>query len=268
MRNKEKVHEWIDRFNHNNLTEEELALFTEMVKRDPRLREEVLLDREINSFLAETDFLELRKKICKVCAERPGGKNSNSRIILMAASFLVLFSVGWILQIIMHRGSEQPGIKREGLQTTSEHTVPLVREKRDDIRGSSVLVKKEEQSPIRSDSLPEIHDLLACYQPDKMLENLIGTTNRTTGFRLLKPEQSSVYLTGGVILFSWVTDTSEETSVIVQNNRGITRYESESNSKQSVGLNASFFGNGLFYFKIMRKDEIVCFGKFIIRDKE
>jgi hypothetical protein len=267
MRNKEKVHEWIDRYNTNNLTDEEFRLFIEMVNRDPRLKEEVLLDSDINTFLKGTDLLELRKKISKVCAERPGRKNANPGIMLMAASVVVLVSMGWMMLFILHPQPLTPVTKFKGVQntkTTTKKGTPGLKEEKP---GELVGVKSTDQMQHPPGSFQAQHDLLACYQPDKTMENLIGTTNRAAGFMLVKPEQNSIFFPGSIILFHWVTDPSEETSLIVENNRGIVRYASESNTKQSVCLNASFLGHGLFYFKILRDDEIVCFGKFVIRDR-
>jgi hypothetical protein len=57
----------------------------------------------------------------------------------------------------------------------------------------------------------------------------------------------------------------EETSLIVENNIGLVVYESDSNYNQTVFLKTSFLDLGLFYYKIMRKDEVIYFGKFTIQ---
>ena len=66
MNKNEKIHEWIDRFNDNELTGDELSEFLELLKVDEALKAEVRLDKDLNEFLQDEGELSLRKKIMEV----------------------------------------------------------------------------------------------------------------------------------------------------------------------------------------------------------
>ena len=268
MRNKEKLHEWIDRYNNNELSGEELVIFLEMMNKDYRVREEVLLDKELNSILKDDDILELRKKIRKICSENPAKRNRNTRIMLMAASLFILLSLEYTIFYLTRSPKKTDKSEFVHLQNSPGKREPhQPKTSFLDSKQVYTIFKKDKPVSLDNDSreIENTYDLLACYQPNKALENLIGTTHRSSGFRILKPVGSFVYTQKSTIWFSWKTENPVETSLIVENNIGLIVYESDSNFNQSVFLKASFLGPGLFYYKIMRKDEVIYFGKFTVR---
>ena len=268
MRNKEKLHEWIDRYNNSDLSGEELVIFLEMMNKDHRVREEVWLDNELNYVLKENDILELRKKIREICSGYPAKKTRNTMIMLMAASLLILLSAEYSIFYLTRFPNkianpefvhlQNPPLKKESdnLKTNLQDSKQVL-----------AIFLKDKPVPLENDSreIKNTFDLLACYQPNKALETLIGTTNRSERFRMMKPEISSVFTRKSTIWFSWKTENPEETSLIVENNFGLIVYESDSNYNQSVFLKTSFLGFGLFYYKIIQKDEVIYFGKFTIQ---
>ena len=77
MSDREKLPELIDRFNNGKLTGEKLTAFLEMLKTNPRLREEVRLDSDLNEILANMDILELRQKILSIQQNRQKRKGTD-----------------------------------------------------------------------------------------------------------------------------------------------------------------------------------------------
>lgn len=239
-----------------------------MMKSDRRIREEVLLDKELNTVLKETDILELRKKIRKISSEKAAGWNPGTRILMMAASLLILLSAEFAIYYLTNT---QKKIEKPGLANKQELSGNKGLNNREPAlqAAKKFITILQKGVPGVSDNDPlattTTYDLLASYQPDKALENLIGTTNRSGSFRMLKPAISSVFSRKSTILFSWKTEIPLETSLVVENNTGLVVYESDSNYNQSVYLKASFLNLGLYYYKIMRKDEVIYFGKFTIQ---
>ena len=267
MRHKEKLHEWIDRYNNNELSGEELEIFLEIMKKDYRVREEVWLDNELNSILKQDDILELRKKIKKICSEKPDTRNRNTRIILMAASILVLLSVEYTIFYLTHAPKKTNKSDFSHFQISPEKTEFSQKKKAlSHSNHNYAIFQKDKQHSLGNDTLEieNTYDLLACYQPNIAQENLIGATNRSGSIRMLKPAMFSVFSRKSTIWFSWKTENPEETSLIVENNHGNVVYESDTNYNQSVFLKASYLDFGLFYYKIMRKDEVIYFGKFTV----
>jgi hypothetical protein len=88
----EKLPEWIDRYNANDLKGEELEEFLLLLERDPELRKEVRLDKELNKLLSETDILELREKIIKA-KPKDDGRNTLISLWLLAASVVILIGL-------------------------------------------------------------------------------------------------------------------------------------------------------------------------------
>jgi hypothetical protein len=267
MRNKEKLHEWIDRYNNNDLSGEELVIFLEMMNRDYRVREEVMLDYELNSVLKETDILELRKKIRKICSEHPVKKNFSPRIILMAATLVILFSIEYAIYYL-----NRPAIISNRSESGYLQNSPW--QKQIDQLNASYQYSTDVYSIFNRDKLVALgidtkekeiaFDVFACFQPNKVLENLIGTI-RSGDFQMLTPPKSATFTHNNSICFSWKTTNPEETSLIIENNKGIVVYESDSNLNQKVLIKASFLNSGLFYYKIIRKDDVIYFGKFTIQ---
>ena len=270
MSKREKLHEWIDRYNNRDLTGEELAVFLEMMNHDHRILEEVRLDEELNSALEERDILDLRKKIRKVYAGKQVKRSPGTRIILMAATLLILLSIEGVIIYLTHsagnHGSPDIVSKKITLQekyggfgqsqwnlTSGQKVFPLLRSDK------TVSPGIELQDEIIS------FGLLASYQPNKAMENLIGTTCRSGNFKMLKSPGSYAFSRNSTILFSWKTGINEETSLVVENNTGNTVYESVSNFNQSVYLKTDFLEPGLYYYKVMSKDEVFCFGKFMVQ---
>ncbi len=268
MSNREKIHEWIDRFNTNELSGEELIIFLEMMNKDHRVREEVRLDNELNSILKQDDLLELRKKIRKVCSETPGRRNRNIRILLMAASLLILLSLEYTIFYLTRSPKTTDKSEFVHLQNSPwKKEMDQMKQSFQNTKQVHTIFQKDKPVSLNNEFqvVENTYDLLACYQQNKVLENLIGTTNRSGSIRMLKPEASSVFTRKSTIWFSWKTESPEETSLIVENNNGLVVYESDSNYNQSVFLMASYLDFGLFYYKIMRKDEVIYFGKFTVQ---
>lgn len=266
MKSKAKLYEWIDRFNTNDLSGEEYIQFVHLLNSDLRVREEVLLDRGLNSMLKDKELLDLRKKITNVC--KTGGRKeiNYNRYVLIAAAVLIILTIGFTVSHLIR-------IYPHSRNTTSFETTDVSERGTENFLLFPGQQNTEKYSPFGSETpLTERHsgeakfnrNLMASYEPNKTFEYLTGITWRSSGFSLTLPGSDAKFVCQENITFSWRTGKNVKTSLYINDNLGILRYESEYNSYSSVRIKAGFLGKGLFYYKIVEEDEVVYIGKFTI----
>jgi len=263
MSNREKMPEWIDRFNNGELSGEELQTFLEMAKKDPRLREEIKLDLDLNSILTEEDILDLRKKIMNLKRQRLGRKGNNLKFYLMAASFLLFLGIGLLL--FYYKGTRTSNAKSVEIILLQKHQAQLKQhlsvQKPDSSKTSLNIEKKENHF-----SSEEIGtDLLAGFVKNPSLENLIGTTRHSENFLMVFPINNHHFSANAVARFEWIVDGQAEIELRIMNNSGTPVHESGTIRKNSYSIPSGKLKPGLFYFKILRGDELLYFGKFTIK---
>ena len=267
MKNKAKLYEWIDRFNNNELSGEEYYELVHLLNSDLRVREEVLLDRELNSMLKDKELLDLRKKIKKVC--NTGGKREirYNKYLLIAAALLIILSIGYTINYFIltfhHQKHKTTYHKSDFSQRRNENVLLFPVPKQPEVYTLSGY-----ETPVKNEHSRENdfnQDLLASYHPNKTFEYLAGIAYRSTGFSLVSPVNSASFRLEENIVFYWKTGRPAKTSLYINDNRGVLLYESEYNNYPSVQIKAGFLGYGLFYYKIVQEEEVVCFGKFIVQ---
>ena len=94
MIDKDKLPEFIDRYNNNQLQGKELEEFVELMKQNPELREEVKLDQDLNTILADYEIIELRRKIIKNRIP-PETKSPDLSFFLFAATAAILIGLAF-----------------------------------------------------------------------------------------------------------------------------------------------------------------------------
>ena len=261
MSDREKLPEWIDRFNEGTLQGEELERFLEMLKTNPRLRDEVNLDRELNQLLEEDDLIEFRRKLMKVTrSRRSPGQNL---LLLMAALILILIGLSTLVYFSARR--TLPG--KKDLVTFQDSTAAGNEKAPENNRDS---VNPQQMQGISQDTgrnrVDEKNRLLAQnFIPDPAMESLLGTTARSGDFRMIRPADGTVFRKSSVIEFELKIPDNRHVRLIIAGNTGrkVAEYKLEKRNHQKV--NASSFSPGLYYFKLLIHDELVYAGKFIIR---
>jgi hypothetical protein len=225
------------------------------------------LDKELNSILKEKDVLDLRNKIKKVCIDGVSGGKLNTRILLVAATLLTILTMGYSVNYLFGRMKSHESQKSDNTWIYSEFG--------DWNKTFFPFQNLKEEDIFFGEQLPNSHnhygknviqkDLLALYQPNKSLEYLVGSLYRSIGFSLKTPVRFARYNRNETLLFSWKMENPAQTRLTIVDNRGEIRYESDYNQYQAVQIKASYLGPGLFYYKILNKDEVICFGKFTVQ---
>jgi len=91
--------ECIERFHSNELDKEDLIRFLYRLEKDPIMRREVLLDKELNVIFSDENLLELSEKLQRIREKYLPGRN-NWEPFLIAASVIFLFTFGILMLIV------------------------------------------------------------------------------------------------------------------------------------------------------------------------
>ena len=256
MSNREKLPELICRYNNGELEGEELSAFLEMMKASSRLRNEVKLDSELNKILADKDALELHEFIFSIQKKRRQKKGPYLHIFLLAASFLLLIGI----EVFLFRTNAryhppdssiinpkyppeliQPQKKEPGKSATM---VPSP-------KGINIPGKKVEANPA------------ANFRTNPSFENMIGAT-RHAGFRMVVPSMNSHFNVNAEIIFNWTTNEPAKIELKIIDNTGKLVQESGFLNQNNYSLSPGTLKKGLYYFKVLQKDELIFFGKFAV----
>jgi len=260
MSDREKLPEWIDRFNEGTLRGEDLEKFIEMLKRNPKLRDEVNLDRELNQILEEDDLIEFRKKMLKATRSRrlPG-----QNLLLLAAMIIIIIGLFSLIYYSVRRSDPD----HKNVATISD-TSSIRNEKNRRVIAQDSLYPRPTPagSPILKNKEEDGGSILLAqnFTPNPALESLLGTTTRNGYFKMIRPDNMAVFPKGGGILFEWKTLDTGPVGIVIVDNRGIKITDFKEELKNYKKVSTSQLRAGLYYYKLMIKDELVYIGKFII----
>ncbi|MCX6251884.1 MAG: hypothetical protein NTX61_14170 [Bacteroidetes bacterium] len=268
MTQQDKIPEFIDKFNNDELSGAELTEFLELLRQSPELRAEVKLDKELNEILLETDILELRKKIIKV-REGEAHKGSGRRIFLIAASVLVFISLSVALFLIFGSRERNDQPFRVNLNDANNS---MINQK--DTAKKARGVNKEDHLVTTNNDLKEntstfgkrgTENLVAAnYAPFPAYENLVDAHFRSGDFRLIIPASVSRFHLSDSIQFKWESGVQHDLRLSIMDNKGNMVFESDHLSWNFLKVKKGSLKKGLFYFKFLNDNEIILFGKFII----
>jgi len=257
MSDREKLPELIDRYNNGELTDDELSVFLEMIKNNPRLRDEVKLDHDLNDILADTDILELRKVIISVQKKHSKGKRPDLYLILLAASLLLL--IGIEIHLFMDKTRHNPTDK-------SIVMTPLkikVQDYHQQVNKPDLKMETKNHGIAAADQKPELK-IADNLIKNPSLENMIGTTRNAGYFKILSPIGDHHFCEKEGITFEWTWNGSNKVELKIIDNKGANIYESGLLSQNKISIPVGAIKPGLYYFKILQKEEIIYFGKFVI----
>lgn len=231
MNKNENLNDLIERFQSNELEQEELTRFLNRLKHDPILRREVVLDKELNSILANENLLELSEKIRRIREMSHPGR-SYWESILVAASIIVLFTVGVLTLFVVSNN-----VKRSGNRLVTECR------------------PETEQVNNGSDN----------YHPIPEYEILVGVTNRGASFKLHTPPCRMVLSRGTDLIFKWnSSELLDPVAIELFNNNGKKVYESLRFAGNRFLLSTDLFDPGTYYWKIIIDDELISMGRLIL----
>jgi hypothetical protein len=259
MSNREKLPELIDRYNNGELSGDELTAFLEMLKASPRLRKEVKLDSDLNKILADSDILELRKVILSVQKNRKKRKGPDLQIILLAASLLLL--IGIEVFLFMNYPQHNPSI---GNKIISKNQ-PVLKQPVQKIKIENQITTTEtENKGTKNITYKKEAKTADNFRENLSFENIIGATRHAGSFRMVAPAMGAHFSEKATIVFKWTPDKQAKIELKIMDNSGSGVHESGSLDQSDYSLAPGTLKQGLYYYKVMQKDEIIFFGKFIV----
>ncbi|MCX6243624.1 MAG: hypothetical protein NTU98_02870 [Bacteroidetes bacterium] len=259
MSDRKKIPEWIDRFNNGELSGKELTSFLEMAQRDPRLSEEIRLDKELDSILTDEDLLELRAKIRSISDKKLKTKRNRRKFYLMAASFLLLAGLGLLL--FYFRGIRNSNVESSENET-GKKKVPPAEQMQAIQKKNPAIASLDTGNNISIEQKNKI--LLASFEKNPSYENLIGATRDAGNFRMVFPLIGHRFSISDVIQFEWELDNSDVIKLQLFNNKGIAVHQTGNIGTNRYSIQKSELKRGLYYFIILHGEDILYFGKFTI----
>jgi hypothetical protein len=252
---REKISEWIVRYNEGTLEGKELEAFLRMLQDDPDLRKEVAVDLEINRILEERDLLEFREAILNA---RKSPKSGRPRWFLLAATLLLLVSAGgYLLYQAFFRSDVQ------------DHQGRITAAKQDTTMQGKMNAPGEKtvktDSNAREPGTIRKTDLLAQnFVPLPSLESLVGVVTRADGIILEEPGYNLRIRQGDPVRFRWTTSGPDRIGIQVFDNRGFKILSEGNIGNNEYLLKTGSMKPGLYYWKILKNDQLVTVGKIRI----
>jgi len=256
MKKPEVQSDWIDRYHENALNQSELKRFNGLYDVSGILRAEVEVDRCLNELLTDQDTLDFYQKINSVSCKQ-FSTNWQRFLLLMAASFLILFTVGTLLYLLVKFNPAADILKNEApLVQKTESSGAIIPESYPEMAHAG------KPSSISRDEFLLPYPPTSCFEVLPELELLVGAHTRTSTFKLIAPIPYQQMAVGSVVVFIWeYIGPSLPVTISILNNRGQSIFKTPSIEGNSYLLDTGDLQKGLFYWKITMDDELIILGK-------
>jgi hypothetical protein len=260
MKDMEITNDWIDRYNENELNEEEKEFFRKRLEVNPLLRTEVYIDECLNKLYQDEGTLDLVKKIqdARQKSDRRGGKLG---YLLLAASILYLMALAIIFNRMHYdpvdyassSNSDQNEIWKgaEGKLLSKDNLKIPVQERK------MVTQKWQEHSVNQYLSLN--------YMPLPDFELLVGSVTRSSQITIKSPASNWKIAAGYDVKFEWVSQNRVlPVNILFYNNAGNLIFETPALLDDSYILNTKDWPGGIYYWKIILDEEMILLGKLTL----
>jgi len=258
MNDQEYIHEWISRYNEGELSNKELIAFRRLLEKDPEIRVETELDKELTEFLQDRDLIEFLKVLDMVKSKKR--KESGFSCLLLAAVLVILVTLGcsWIILSPLRMG--HPLMQKR----TAGSTDPT--ESRSHGKVKFFPGKNQGFAPSQAGNDSMDDEFLACnFKPLAYMEGMVGVVTRSGSFHLISPEHSVTAGPADTIRFIWRVKKDATLSMEVINNRGESVFSHEEIPGTTMDLPVFQLPEGLYYWKFFDQDNLVSVGKIILK---
>jgi len=260
MNDMEITNDWIDRYNENELNEEERAFFIKRMELNPLLRTEVLIDECLNRLYQDEGTMDLMKKI-QLARQKPDPRDGRFSCLLIAASLLYLLVLGVILKMVV---IDPDDIVAKGQSRRDEPgNSPAT-------KAVSVVFQKNHAAVTNprpqtwNENSQKLY-LAMNYTPLPDYELLVGSVTRSAGIELRSPIATLNIRQGTPVKFKWVyQDKRVPVNIVVYDNRGRRIFETPVLLDDSCKLVTKYWPGGIYYWKIITDEEMICMGKIIL----
>ena len=260
MKDMEITNDWIDRYNEDELNEEEKEFFRKRLEVNPLLRTEVYIDECLNKLYQDDGTLDLVKKI-QVARQKPDRRGGKLGYLLLAASMLYLIALGFVFNMMHHdpvdfssnsnsdqhekwRGPEGRHLSSDNLKIPVHETKPAMH-------------KGREHSGNQYLSLN--------YIPLSDFELLVGSVTRSSHITIKSPAANWKITAGCDVKFEWVSQNRViPINILFYDNAGNLVFETPALLDDSYILNTKDWPGGIYYWKIILDEEMILLGKLTL----
>lgn len=264
MSNREKLPEWIVRYNEQDLAGDELHSFLEMIERNPAIEREVRLDLALNEVLRDEELIDLQAKILQAVHPVVRMNGMGKKLLLFAAALLALL----LLEVAVSRlctRTLQSYDRSGGMADREVKTGPYANERQaqtplPDDKGSKPRMNRQ----IQESKAPERSLLAEAFRPNPELEELVGISVRSGYFRLLSPVPLTLEKRSREIVVRWESDLEDELDLVVVDNRGEKVLEVNRIATDRYSFARDRLKSGLYYLKFLQGRELISMGKLVV----
>ncbi|MEI7500358.1 MAG: hypothetical protein WCK84_07895 [Bacteroidota bacterium] len=252
--------DWIDRYNENELNEDEKIFFMKRMENNPLLRNEVFIDACLNKLYQDQGTMDLMKKIQQV-SRKTDREEGILKYLLIAASLLYLIAFGAILNLIQNDPVDIPNNFNPGI--TEIKRWPADRTFTTDFLKVPVQVKNI--TPITRSEISHKQLLALNYIPLADFELLVGSVTRSAYMSLIAPSAFLKISAGDNVIFEWIYKSGlHPISILFFNNRGNLVFEATDLRTDSYIISTKEWLGGIYYWKIIIDDEMIFMGKLTL----
>jgi len=251
--------EWIGKFTDNELDQEQEINLLLMASENPLLRNELRMDREISEMFTDRKKAELSEMICNTIRNRKK-IISNSPWLKIAAVVTILVASSSLIQVMRnHFSKTEDKITQEGMFTAEKETRRL-------FSLPNLKQAYEKTFNVRHKQLARVQSTTGNYMPIPEYELLTGANIRDQMLFLISPYGRLQCCQDSVITFNWHF-LSECKPVIIEicDNQGKCVLKSEPLTKPPFIIQANFLQKGLYYYKVLNKDDLITMGSICIK---
>jgi len=249
----------IGKFTDNELTHEEETSLLYQASRNPLLRNELRLDRDISEMFADQERIILSETIRKVI------RNERGRIIIpfsvkIAASLIILITLGCLMGILMNFQHQNYGNALVSCE-------PIIKPKSPGFLSFLHFNKhlSTPYSPVMRREIAQNASFNDAYTPRPEYEFLIGSVTRDLTVFVISPVPRAKCKADSLLQFSWRWLTGPvPVGIEITDNYGRIVFKSLQIPDLSYALITKHWNRGLYYYKITSGDELVTLGSITI----
>jgi len=256
----EITNEWIDRYNEDDLNEQEKDHFRKRLQVSPILRTEVHLDACLSELYRDRETLDLMKKIHAV-SQKKEHSGGTLRLLLLAASLLFLIVFGAIIYLVQLNPDDYHVVRnRHHTDKETEQGQSVVPSDFNDIPAGAkqiTALNHSEMSPTKQ--------LAMNYKPLADFELLVGTVTRSAYLKLVAPPNNIVIPTGKDILYEWrYQKRPVPVSIMVFDNTGRFVFGTPALLTSSYSIATKDWPGGVYYWKMIMDEDMIFMGKITL----
>ncbi len=254
-----KLSHWIGKFTDNELTPEEEDSLLIGASRNPILRNELRLDREISGLLDDYQRIRLSETI-KRTMKAEEGKVVIPFCYQIAASMIILMTLACLTGFVIHYSNQNAAHPLLAISTILEPKVKdllvLFNGKERQDRLFSPLKRKVTAQPVNEDRL---------YTPKPEYEFLVGSVMRDVSVIVLSPMPRVSCKSDSLLQFSWRwLNGSVPVSIEVFDIHDRLAFDYIQKTGEAYVLNMNHWARGLYYYKISSGEELITMGSISI----